>query len=330
MVSNCCAHHLVQDWISPSIQLEKWEIQLVCEWWDLSLGEGDSPGEKQQIVQSLSHGSPVGFMAWQKSNGTELKCSYWYFYMEKRKWDVNSISVIQFSCEIKRKARIWEIWKLQLQDKWYLKGSYLIWLNWSSNVTREMHYLQVFQSFCWCIPRRAHIRPGQGCGGVTGWRGLRLGGKLGAAQRWERVLPCGHCAPGFGWGFQGPLIVVPQKKCICCRILFSGWRCLDRATSWPLNGNENSNLLLLLWAFGFHSVYLGCGEVVPSGGECLTDNNVAKAYILCPAFVHTGLVSLAWPWGDFCNVTSLFKPKFCSWGSGLSTDFKAIWEEGAW
>lgn len=161
----------MQDWISPSIQLEKWEIHL-------SLGEGVSPGEKQQIAQSLSHGSLMGFMVWQKRNGTELKCSYWYFYMEKRKWDVNSISVIQFSCEIKRKARIWEIWKLQLQDKWYLKGSYLIWLNWSSNVTREMHCLQVFQGLV--CASQAVLTPNLG----RDVRGHRLGGGSGWEESW--------------------------------------------------------------------------------------------------------------------------------------------------
>lgn len=91
--------------------------------------------------------------------------------MEKRKWDVNSISLIQFSCGIKRKARIWEIWKLQLQDKWYLKGSYLIWLNLSSNAITEMHYLQVFSELLSVHPE---LCPYQICALRRGRWGLRF------------------------------------------------------------------------------------------------------------------------------------------------------------
>lgn len=207
----------------------------------VSGGRWQSRG-KAANSQSLSHGTPMGFMAWQKSNETKLKFSDWYFYMEKRKWDVNSISVIQFSCEIKRKARIWEIWKLQLQDKWYLKGSYLIWLNWSSNVTTETHYLKVFQAFCLCIPSCPHIRPGQGCGGVTAGRKAGCCSEVGACSaRWALC--------SWGWmRFSGSTQRSSTEKCICCWILFSGWKCLHHATSWLPNGSENSDLLLLLQA----------------------------------------------------------------------------------
>lgn len=167
-------------------------------------------------------------MAWQKSSGRELKCSQWYFYMEKRKWDVNSISVIQFSCEIKRKARIWEIWKLQLQDKWYLKGSCLMWLNLSSNVITEMHYLQGFYA-----PQAvfiAHIKPvqqGWADGGVTGWKGVPR--KAGVLHKgtvhvqplqpapWvgEWLVPLCSWLPWFWMRWWHPPLVVPAT-CICC------------------------------------------------------------------------------------------------------------------
>lgn len=153
--------------------------------------------------------------------------------MEKRKWDVNSISVIQFSCEIKRKARIWEIWKLQLQDKWYLKGSYLIWLNFSSNVITEMHYLQVFSELL-LMPSQAVFESNQrGEGGlmrVTVCREVPEE-SLGAAQSPSACSACGslpcrlacsrcRCAKGtvlpghhgFGWGVRSQLLVVPPKN----------------------------------------------------------------------------------------------------------------------
>lgn len=211
--------------------------------------------------------------------------------MEKRKWDVNSISVIQFSCEIKRKARIWEIWKLQLQDKWYLKGSYLIWLNWSSDVTREMHYWQVFQGFSLCIPNLgrnvevSQVRRG------SGWEESWVLGE------WESVLPSGFgcCALGFAWGFWGSLMVVPQKNASVvesCSLSGSVWL-MPHPDLWMAVRIHICCCFLRL--FGSHSLYFCCGEVVPSGGKCLTDNNMVRSWTLCPAFAHTGLVSLTWP-----------------------------------
>lgn len=133
--------------------------------------------------------------------------------MEKRKWDVNSISVIQFSCEIKRKARIWEIWKLQLQDKWYLKGSYLIWLNFSSNVIIEMHYSQVFQSFCLWHPKlcSSHICAGK----LVGWGRPEEILVLRTASA-VQPLPCGLA---WAWGCRGVGAamgsVLPRGRCRC-------------------------------------------------------------------------------------------------------------------
>lgn len=242
--------------------------------------------------------------------------------MEKRKWDVNSISVIQFSCEIKRKARIWEIWKLQLQEKWYLKGSYLIWLNLSSDVIIEMHYLQVFQSFCLCILSCVHIKSVQ-WSWADGGRSVegRFWGKPGCYTKawcvfslrqsslqvdmWSMLM---HCAKGtvlLVAVVLDELLGVPfwsfhKKMHLLLNSVLWLEVCLDNATSRPFSGSKIQNLLLFLQVFCFSTFYiLPSLWWKPCGGNCLTHGNMVKSYIL-PLF------TLDKHYDGFCDTANLF------------------------
>lgn len=229
--------------------------------------------------------------------------------MEKRKWDVNSISVIQFSCEIKRKARIWEIWKLQLQDKWYLKGSYLIWLNWSSNVTREMHCLQVFQGLV--CASQAVLTPNLG----RDVRGHRLGGGLGWEESWVLLRGGSMFYPvALDAGLLGLHEVFRvhsqyfHKK---MHLLLNPVLCLEVFCSCHILTSEWQ------WEFGFAAASSGFFVLMLSIFAvvrwCPVVGSVwqtwsSPAYCVLPAWCHWPAPALGW----LLLCTNPFSPIFCS------------------